>query len=257
MLKLTTGSFAPAPAASRRPLSSGRAPRRFRPAAAVGNGHGKMSILIADREAIFRLGLKKLLAVEEDLRVVAQAENTAEVLRLCARFRPDVLFVQAEIPGDHLESFLTEVRHDFPSSKIVLTASLLADEAALQAVKAGASGVILKSAGPELFVKCARRVMAGEVWLPKRQVAKLVEESQSQQARPVETLTRREKAVISCLILGWRNREIGRQLSISEQTVKNHLRSIYDKVGVSDRLELVLYAIHQRLELPPALPSPA
>jgi DNA-binding NarL/FixJ family response regulator len=68
--------------------------------------------------------------------------------------------------------------------------------------------------------------------------------------RPVDTLTRREKSIISCLMEGWHNREISTHLSISEQTVKNHLGAIYDKVGVSDRLELVLYAIHQRLELP-------
>lgn len=257
MLKMTAGSLLPIPAAPRRPSSARSAPQRLRHVTAPENGHGRISILIADREAIFGLGLKKLLAAEDDLKVVAQADDAAEILRLCARFHPDVLFVQAEIPGDGLESFLGQVRHDSPSSKIVLTASLIADEAALRAVKAGASGVILKSTNPELFVKCARRVMEGEVWLPKKQVAKLVGETQSQQARPVDTLTRREKAVISCLILGWRNREIGRQLAISEQTVKNHLRSIYDKVGVSDRLELALYAIHQRLELPPAAPSPA
>jgi len=218
---------------------------------------GKISILVADREAIFRLGLKKLLAAEPDLRVVAQAEDTAGVIQLGARFRPDVLFVQVEILGDDLEMFLADARRECPASKVVLTASQLSDEAALRAVKAGAAGVILKSTDPHLFVRCTRRVVEGEVWLPKRQVAKLVGETQSHQARPVETLTRREKAVISCLVLGWRNREIGRQLAISEQTVKNHLRSIYDKVGVSDRLELALYAIHQRLELPPALPSPA
>jgi len=73
--------------------------------------------------------------------------------------------------------------------------------------------------------------------------------------RPVDTLTRREKIIISYLMQGWRNREISQHLSISEQTVKNHLRTIYDKVGVSDRLELVLYAIHQRLELPPTQPA--
>ena len=69
--------------------------------------------------------------------------------------------------------------------------------------------------------------------------------------RPADTLTRREKSIVSCLMQGWRNREIAQHLTITEQTVKNHLRTIYDKVGVSDRLELVLYAIHHRMELPP------
>jgi DNA-binding NarL/FixJ family response regulator len=81
-------------------------------------------------------------------------------------------------------------------------------------------------------------------------MAKLLEARPDKPLRPVDTLTRREKIIISYLMLGWHNREISTHLSISEQTVKNHLRTIYDKVGVSDRLELVLYAIHQRLELP-------
>ena len=81
-------------------------------------------------------------------------------------------------------------------------------------------------------------------------MAKHLEVRHDSPPRPVDTLTRREKSIICCLMEGWHNREISTHLSISEQTVKNHLRAIYDKVGVSDRLELVLYAIHQRLELP-------
>lgn len=88
-------------------------------------------------------------------------------------------------------------------------------------------------------------------------MARLLEAHPAQSPRPVDTLTRREKTIISYLLQGWRNREISTHLLISEQTVKNHLRTIYDKVGVSDRLELVLYAIHQRMELPPIQLSPA
>ena len=120
-------------------------------------------------------------------------------------------------------------------------------------IRSGAAGVILKTVDPQLFVKCARRVTEGETWIPKKQVstmAKLLEARPDNPPRPVDTLTRREKIIISYLMQGWRNREISTHLSISEQTVKNHLRTVYDKVGVSDRLELVLYAIHQRLELP-------
>src|SRR3989442_13154812 len=111
-----------------------------------------------------------------------------------------------------------------------------------------------------LFVKSARKVMDNELWLPKSQVARLaqlLEGAQERPRRPPETLTRQEKAAITYLMQGGRNREIARHLSITEQTVKNHLRTIYDKVGVSDRLELVLYAIHQRLELPAVQPAEA
>jgi DNA-binding NarL/FixJ family response regulator len=210
--------------------------------------------LIADREKVFRLGLQRLFGAEEGLRVVAQAEDSAGVARLARQFKPDLLFVQAEIAAEGLGDLVAAARHASPSSRIVITASSMPEDQILRYTKAGACGVILKSVGPRLFVKCVRKVVDSEVWLPKRQVAKMAEIlqiTQERPRRPADTLTGREKTIIGCLIQGWRNREIGQQLSITEQTVKNHLRSIYDKVGVSDRLELVLYAIQQRLELPP------
>jgi two-component system, NarL family, nitrate/nitrite response regulator NarL len=218
----------------------------------------RIRILVADREEVFRIGLGRLFGAEDDLRVVAQAEDSGQVARLAAQFKPDLLFVQAEIAAEGLGDLVVQVRQASPSSKIVITASDITEDQALRYTKAGASGVILKSVGPHLFVRCARKVMDSEVWLPKRQVARMAEilrSTQEKPRRPADTLTGRERMIISYLIQGWRNREIGRQLSITEQTVKNHLRSIYDKVGVSDRLELVLYAIHQRLELPPISPT--
>ncbi len=220
----------------------------------------KIRILIADREGVFRYGLKKLFGVEDDLRVVAQAETAEQVLDMAQAFKPDLAFVQQEIvaeaAGDH---FLARLREISPQSKVVITASALSEAEARLHLQAGAASVILKSLDPQLFAKCARRVIANQVWLLEQegvQPAAIPDGGAPRPLRPVDTLTKREKTVISYLTQGWRNREIARQLAISEQTVKNHLRTIYDKVGVSDRLELVLYAIHQRLELPPIEPSP-
>jgi DNA-binding NarL/FixJ family response regulator len=213
--------------------------------------------MIADHEGVFRLGLKKLLSLEDDLRVVAQAETASQLLATTKCFKPDVLFLQAEILAEGASNLAAEIHRASPSARIVITASTLAEEEGIRYVEAGASGVILKAADPELYVKCVRKVMEGEVWLPKQHVAEMAKHlggSPKRSLRPADTLTRREKAVISYLMQGWRNREIAKHLSITEQTVKNHLRSIYDKVGVSDRLELVLYVIHQRLDLPPAQP---
>lgn len=214
----------------------------------------RIRILIADREQIFRLGLKNIFAGEDDLRVVAHAQEAGELARAVEQFKPGIVFVQAEILGANPTESLLDLRRSSPESKIVITASELDEKQTLTCMKCGASGVILKSTDPALFVKCARKVAEGELWLPKKQVAqmaRLVDESQGG-TRPADTLTGREKTVISYLVQGLRNREIAERLSITEQTVKNHLRSVYDKVGVSDRLELVLYAIHRRLELPPA-----
>ena len=210
--------------------------------------------MVADREAIFRLGLRKLLAVEDDLRVVGEAETAADVVARAETFRPDVAFIHEEILAESDGNLISRIAETAPKCKVVVTSSTASDDASMRHVRSGAAGVILKSVDPQLFVKCARRVAEGDTWVPKRSVsvmAKMLEARPENPPRPVDTLTRREKTVISYLMQGWRNREISNQLEISEQTVKNHLRTIYDKVGVSDRLELVLYAIHQRLELPP------
>ena len=209
---------------------------------------------MADREGVFRLGLKKLFAVEDDLRVVGEAEKADEVLARVEIFRPDLLFIQEEILDEAEGNLIAAINKAVPRCRIVATASAASDDASMRHVRGGAAGVILKTVDPQMFVKCARRVTAGETWIPNRHIstlAKLLGQAPAKSARPVDTLTHREKTIISYLMQGWRNREISNQLAISEQTVKNHLRTIYDKVGVSDRLELVLYAIHQRLELPP------
>ncbi len=216
----------------------------------------RIRILIADREGVFRFGLKKLFGIEDDLRVVAQAETSGQVLDMAEAFKPDVVFMQQEIAaeGGASEAFLRRLRAVSSDSRIVITASVVAEADARRHLQAGAASVILKSLNPLLFAKCARRVMANEVWVLEQEGVQPLPApagGPARNLRPVDTLTKREKTVISYLTQGWRNREIARHLTISEQTVKNHLRTIYDKVGVSDRLELVLYAIHQRLELPP------
>ena len=213
----------------------------------------KIRVLVADREGIFRLGFKKLFAVEDDLRVVGEAENASDVLSRTETFQPDLIFIQEEILSESNGNMIAALARVAPKCKVVATASSPSDETAMRHVRNGAAGVILKTVDPQLFIKCARRVNDGETWIPKRQVSsmvKLLESHADAPPRPVDTLTHREKTIISYLMQGWRNKEISSHLSISEQTVKNHLRTIYDKVGVSDRLELVLYAIHQRMELP-------
>lgn len=213
----------------------------------------RVRILIADREAIFRFGLMKLFGLEDDLRVVAQADSSERLFSQAKSFLPDIVLVQAEIVSEGAGNLLERMGRMLPHSKFVVVVTSLSEDESMRYVKGGASGVILKSADPALFVKCARRVMDGELWLPKRHVARMaktLEETHGPGPRPADTLTPREKLIVSYLMVGCRNREIARTLSISEQTVKNHLRAIYDKVGVSDRLELVLYAIDRRLDLP-------
>lgn len=214
----------------------------------------RIRLLVGDREGVFRLGLRKLFGLEDDLRVVAQAENELQALGLAKKFRPDVLFVSKEILGSDSAGFIARLRHAGTGGRIIVMLPMLSGEDPMGYVKAGAAGVIIKSDELGSFARSARKVAAGELWLPSGHFtlpSPLSEQSQTRRQRPVDTLTRREKTIISCLLQGWRNREIAGHLQITEQTVKNHFRTIFDKVGVSDRLELALYVIHQRLELPP------
>lgn len=216
----------------------------------------KIRILIADDGGVFRLGLKKLFGVEDDLRVVAQADQVNQVFGLAEKFKPDVLFLQAEMLGSDPGVLITRLHQAYSKGRVIITTSAPADDAG-RYIKAGAAGVIVKSVDPALFIKSVRKVMNNEIWAPKQQPPQPTPASPATPevpVRPADTLTRREKSVISCLVQGWRNREIAQHLHITEQTVKNHLRTIYDKVGVSDRLELALYAIHKHLELPPVSP---
>ena len=220
----------------------------------------KYRILIADRGGIFRLGLKKLFALEDDFRVVAQAENAMQTFELAKRFQADLLFVQAEIEQEGSGDLLARIGQALPQSKTVLVADFARDDEIDAFVNRGASGIVLRSADPDSFIKCALRIAKYGTCIPKSsaepQAAAAASGRGRADLRPADTLTRREKSIIGCLMQGLRNREIASTLSITEQTVKNHLRTIFDKVGVSDRLELVLYAIHHKLELAPPTPAP-
>lgn len=223
---------------------------------AAGKPKRKYRILIADRGGVFRLGLKKLFALEDDFRVVAQAETAAHITELARKFQPDLVFIQHEITREGSGDLMARVRQAVPKARMVIVAEAPSDEELRDLVKRGATGVMLRSADPDSFVRCAVRVARSGTVLPEpAEIAQGPSRRAESQPRPVETLTRREKSIMGCLLQGWRNREIAQHLSITEQTVKNHLRTIFDKVGVSDRLELVLYAIHHRMELPSPTPS--
>jgi DNA-binding NarL/FixJ family response regulator len=217
----------------------------------------KTKILVADREGIFRLGLRKLFSLEDDLRVVAQAESAPQVLAMIECLRPDLAIVQQELAEGEDGNLIAQIRRALPSCKVIVMVSEFSEDVEQRRAEPGASGIISKAVQPEAFVRSVRKVMAGERILPQSRLPRASQETISdngRRPRPVDTLTRREKTIISCLTQGWRNREVAQHLTITEQTVKNHLRSIYDKVGVSDRLELVLYAIHQEMDLPPVTP---
>jgi len=220
----------------------------------------KIRIVVADDHPIFRDGLCKLLALEEDFEVVAQAQDGRQVLDVLQQFEPDILLLDLKMPG--LDGLATLQRLQAAKNKtrvIVLTASDDKNEF-VQAMKLGTSGIVLKQTATELLIKSIRKVHAGEIWLDSHTTAAVIRQfvanddapppppqAASPRERERSPLSQREREIVALVAQGFKNKEMAEKMFISEQTVKNHLHNIFDKLGVSDRLELALYAIHHRL----------
>lgn len=211
-------------------------------------------VVIADDHAIFREGLRKLLEAEDDITVVGEARTGSDCLALVQKLKPDIVLLDLKMPEKDGLAVLTELAaQNTPAKALVLTAS--EDEHDfVEAVRRGARGIVLKQAASELLLDGIRKVHRGEVWIDQRVtvgVMKAVAEASTPGARREKPLlSDREREVVHLVSQGFRNKEIAEKLFISEQTVKNHLHNIFDKLGVSDRLELALYALHHRLISP-------
>src|ERR1035437_6859650 len=230
------------------------------PSGTASNGKAKIRIVVADDHPIFRDGLCKLLALEEDFEVVAQAQDGRQVLEVLQQFEPDILLLDLKMPG--LDGLATLQRLQAVKNKtrvIVLTASDDKNEF-VQAMRFGTSGIVLKQTATELLIKSIRRVHAGEIWLDSHTTAAVIRQFVAADEAPPQLapaspgrerarapLSQREREIVALVATGFKNTEMAEKMFISEQTVKNHLHNIFDKLGVSDRLELALYAIHNNL----------
>jgi DNA-binding NarL/FixJ family response regulator len=223
----------------------------------------KIRIVVADDHPIFRDGLCRLLALEDDFEVVAQANDGREVLDILQKLDPDILLLDLKMPN--LDGLMTLQRLQSTKSRtriIVLTASEDKQEF-VQAVRFGTSGIVLKQTATELLIKSIRKVHAGEIWLDSNTTAAVMRQFASAEEAPASApaptpqgrdrdrtpLSQREREIVALVAQGFKNKEMAEKLFISEQTVKNHLHNIFDKLGVSDRLELALYAIHRNLHI--------
>jgi DNA-binding NarL/FixJ family response regulator len=206
---------------------------------------------MADDHMIFRQGVRKLLEGEDDISIVGEAVNGNDCIAMMAKFKPDILLLDINMPDKDGLAVLHEINFDsLPTQVIVLTASE-DDRDAVQAMRRGARGIVLKQSASDLLVKSIRQVYSGEIWLDNRITAEVMKafakDSNGGSRRDKPLLSERERQVVRLVAQGSRNKEIGANLFISEQTVKNHLHNIFDKLGVSDRLEHALYAIHHHL----------
>jgi len=223
---------------------------------------GTVRIMIADDHPIVRDGLKKLLLLEDDFEVIGEAGDGREVLEKVRELDPDVLLLDLRMPNlDGLATLQALTQVNKRTRVIILTASEDKNEF-VQAMKLGCSGIVLKQTAPDLIVKSIRKVHLGEIWLDSHTTAAVMRQFSthldSENSGPVAVggktrerspLSTREREIVALVAQGYKNKEMAEKMFISEQTVKNHLHNIFDKLGVSDRLELALYAIHKGLHL--------
>jgi DNA-binding NarL/FixJ family response regulator len=202
-------------------------------------------VVLADDHPIILDGLEILFRMERDIQVVARCVNGAEALQAVRLHRPDILILDIRMPGKDGLAVLREMKADGLPTQAVLLTVALDEEDALEALRLGVRGVVLKEMAPQMLVQCVRKVHAGEQWLERRSVGRALEKLLWREAGTREVagvLTPREIEIVRMVATGLRNKEIADKLSISEGTVKIHLHHIYEKLRLDGRLELALYA---------------
>jgi len=215
-----------------------------------GNGQF-VRVIVADTQAIFRAGLRKIFALEDDIRVVGQAETLAQTQAAVAKFSADVLIFEAALTPNPVES-VTELMRQYPKLRIMVVTPGADEELTLELFRRGVHGILSREVEPELLVDCLRKVAAGESWLDSQGIHWVMEAYRNQGNRPAGSrpkvqLTPKETLIVSCVTQGMKNKEIALRVGTTEQVVKNYLRKVYDKLGVADRLELALYCLNHHV----------
>jgi DNA-binding NarL/FixJ family response regulator len=229
------------------------------------DGKGQfVRVIIADTQAIFRAGLRKIFALEDDIRVVAQAETLPQTQSAVAKFSADILIFESALTPNPLETVI-ELMRQRPALKVVVVTPGADEELTLELFRRGVHGIVSREVEPEVMVDCLRKVASGESWLDSQGIHWVMQAFRNQGtrsagARPKVQLTPKESLIVSCVTQGMKNKEIALRVGTTEQVVKNYLRKVYDKLGVADRLELALYCLNHHVvdntKVPP-LPTPA
>ncbi len=215
------------------------------------DGKATIRVIVADTQAIFRAGLRKVFALEDDIRVVGQAENLPQTVAALQKFSADVVVLEAALSGDPPDTVSDLLRQN-GNCRLVVVLQEPDQEMTLELFRRGAHAVVSKEVEPEMLVDCLRKVAQGEAWLEPRAVAWVLDAFRTQALRPAGSrpkvqLTPKESLIVSCVTQGMKNKEIALRVGTTEQVVKNYLRKVYDKLGVADRLELALYCLNHRV----------
>jgi DNA-binding NarL/FixJ family response regulator len=233
------------------------------------DGKGTIRVIVADTQAIFRVGLRKIFALEDDIRVVGQAESLDQTMAAIQKFSADIVIFEAALAPNPADT-VSDLLRLSATCRLVIVLQEPDQEMTLDLFRRGAHGIVSREIEPEMLVECLRKVAHGEPWLESRAVAWVMEAYRTQSVRPAGSrpkvsLTPKESLIVSCVTQGMKNKEIALRVGTTEQVVKNYLRKVYDKLGVADRLELALYCLSHRVvegvgqakpaQIPPAPPT--
>jgi DNA-binding NarL/FixJ family response regulator len=207
-------------------------------------------VIIADDHPIVLDGLAQLFAGEKDFDVVVRCSTGDEALSALRRVRPDVAVLDIRMPGMNGMELLRHVYDEGLPTRVVLLTAEISDDAVVEAVRLGVAGIVLKEMAPRVLLQSVRAVAAGEKWLDDSAMRRALDKMMRREAGladAVRVLTPREVEVVKMVATGMRNKQIAERLNITEGTVKIHLHSIYQKLGVSGRVELSIYAREKSL----------
>jgi two-component system, NarL family, nitrate/nitrite response regulator NarL len=212
---------------------------------------GSIRIVLADSQGIYRVGIRKIFALEDDIRVVAQADSLEQLRAAIERHPAEVVLVEGELLAGANNS-IPELRRIAPDVKLIVQTEFADQNQTVALYRQGIRGIISRSISADLLVRCVRRIAGGETWIDNQALNWVIEAYRSQETallnpHPQIRLSPKQTAIITCIAQGKRNKEIAFQLGTTEQVIKNYLRKIYEKLGVSDRLELALYCLHNKI----------
>jgi len=216
-------------------------------------------ILLVDDHAVVRAGLRLIIQSRPGMTIVGEAGNRDDALKLAASQSPEIILLDLDLGGESGMALIADLKAAAPDARVIILTGLRDTDTHRQAVLAGAMGIVKKEKAAEVLISAIERVRAGEAWLDPSLVAGVLNEvtgsSKPRKDNPemekIETLTNREREVIALVGEGIKNKEIANRLFISETTVRHHLTSIFDKLAVADRVELLIYAYRHGLADPP------
>ncbi len=218
-----------------------------------------ISVLVLDHHTLVREGLQRLLETQVDLEVVGEAGSLNQACAIAASQKPNIILLELNLDGILELQVIPALLKASPNSRILLVTGINENLLFHQSVNLGVMGVLRKEESSQVLLKAIRKVHAGEVWLDRTMIADVINNltrgNNRKQSNPeaikIDQLSEREREVITLIGRGFKNKQIADQLSISEVTVRHHLTSVYNKLCVSDRLELIIYAYQNNLAVLP------